>query len=221
MNKITIALFDQESNIMLDSIEAMLSLKDDFQIVHKYYNLDNMMSTIKDADPHILIINIYTFSDKLVETIKRLNELYPKIKTLIISMNLTNENVFRIIKTGAKGYLTKNTSKEELTEAIYTLRNGYDYFSKPISEILLSNYLNSIKDNKPVNQKHQEILSKREIEILQLWGDSHTNKEIADKLFISVRTVESHKNHIMQKLNLKTTVDMIKFAIKNNIIKLD
>ena len=63
-------------------------------------------------------------------------------------------------------------------------------------------------------------LSTREIEIIKLWGNSQTNKEIADKLFISVRTVESHKNHIMQKLNLKTAVDLVKFAIKNSIIEI-
>ncbi|MDP3914625.1 MAG: helix-turn-helix transcriptional regulator, partial [Bacteroidota bacterium] len=63
-------------------------------------------------------------------------------------------------------------------------------------------------------------LSSRQIEILKLWGESYTNQEIADRFFISVRTVESHKNHIMQKLNLKSTVDMVKFAIKNNIIEI-
>jgi len=72
------------------------------------------------------------------------------------------------------------------------------------------------------DEEHSEVrnLSSREIEIMKMWGNSFTNKEIADKLFISVRTVETHKNHIMQKLNLKTSVDLVKFAIRNNIIEL-
>ena len=104
---------------------------------------------------------------------------------------------------------------------MYTLRNGHDYFSKCITTILLSRYVHSIQNNESISSlKGIETLSLREIEILQLWGNSFTNQEIAEKLFISVRTVESHKTHIMQKLQLKTAVDLMKYAIKNNIIQI-
>ena len=109
---------------------------------------------------------------------------------------------------------------KELIEAIYTVRNGHDYFSQSITQLLLKRYVTKIQNNNGESISGIKNLSSREIEIIQLWGNSYTNKEIADKLFISVRTVESHKNHIMQKLNLKTAVDLVKFAIKNNIIEM-
>ncbi len=86
---------------------------------------------------------------------------------------------------------------------------------------MLNKYIISIKSGKETQRKKNlSSLSTRELEITELWGNSYSNKEIADKLFISIRTVESHKNHIMQKLNLKSVVDLVKFAIKNNIIEI-
>jgi two-component system response regulator NreC len=84
--------------------------------------------------------------------------------------------------------------------------------------LLLNKYVSRLKSDD--ERSDIRSLSNREIEIMKMWGNSFTNKEIADKLFLSVRTVETHKNHIMQKLNLKTSVDMVKFAIRNNIIDL-
>jgi two-component system response regulator NreC len=124
--------------------------------------------------------------------------------------------VYESIRAGAKGYLTRQDTAREILMAIYSLRGGYEYYNKYISNILLNNYIHSQEtegeDKQPGN------LSKREIEIIKFWGDGHTNKEIADKLFISLRTVESHKNHIMQKLNFKTSIDLLKFGIRNNLI---
>jgi two-component system response regulator NreC len=133
-------------------------------------------------------------------------------------VNNDEEAVLRTIKAGAKGFLAKDTTRDELVEAIYTLRSGYDFFSNSITVLLLNKYIKKLKtdDERP----DISSLSSREIEIMTMWGNSFTNKEIADKLFLSVRTVETHKNHIMQKLNLKTSVDLVKFAIRNNIIEL-
>jgi DNA-binding NarL/FixJ family response regulator len=124
--------------------------------------------------------------------------------------------IFKMIKAGAKGHLTSDTNRDEIVEAIYTLRNGYDFYAKAITNMILRNYL----DDGNGKAEREKNLSTREMEVLKLFAQSHTNKEIADKLFISVRTVESHKNNIMRKINLKTTVDMVKFAIRNNIVDL-
>jgi len=119
--------------------------------------------------------------------------------------------VLKTIKAGAKGYLSKDTTRAELLEAIYTLRNGFDYYGKSITNILLRGYL-----NQTATDEEQPELSGREIEVLRLIGSGLTNQEIADKIFVSIRTVESHKSNIMRKINLRTTVDLIKFAIRNN-----
>jgi two-component system response regulator NreC len=130
------------------------------------------------------------------------------------------EFIFNAIQAGAKGYLPKNTSKKELLEAIEAVHKGEEYFSQQISGIILKSYIKKAQNQEDESKKKEDLLSKREIEILKLFAEGVSNQEIADKLFISVRTVESHKNHIMQKLELKNTVDLVKFAIKNKIIEL-
>ncbi len=150
----------------------------------------------------------------------QINIVFSKVKILIISAHNEEETILKTIKAGAKGFLAKDTDRNELIEAIYAIRNGHDYYSNSITHLLLNNYISRLKSDEGKSNNNIKNLSTREIEIVKLWGDSHTNKEIADKLFISVRTVESHKNHIMQKLNLKTAVDLVKFAIKNNLIEI-
>jgi DNA-binding NarL/FixJ family response regulator len=216
MNKILTALFDSRSNISLEGIEAMLMQKDDFEITGKFSLTDDLLVSIKTLLPNVLIICIYKSDKNGIDLVKKIGLEYPRIKVLILSMENDEEIVFKTLKAGAKGFITNSSNRQELYDANHHLRNGYDYYTKSITDILLKNYIKVIKseeDGKPKN------LSKREIEIIKCWGDGFTNQEIADKLFISVRTVESHKNHIMQKLNLRTTVDLVKFAIKNNLIQ--
>jgi two-component system response regulator NreC len=161
---------------------------------------------------------VHTFQAQITNLLNTLGVSYPRVRVLIISASNDEESVLKTIKAGAKGFLAKDTSREELIQAIYTLRSGYDFFSNSITVLLLNKYIKKLKTDE--DRPDVSNLSSREIEIMKMWGNSFTNKEIADKLFISVRTVETHKNHIMQKLNLKTSVDLVKFAIRNNIIEL-
>jgi two-component system response regulator NreC len=173
---------------------------------------------IKLIQAHVLILNLHDISIRNYNLIVQLTINNPKVKILVSSVIDSEDMVLKTIKAGAKGFLGINSDRNDLIEAIYTLRNGHDYFSKSITHILLNRYMSTLKADELNQDPNIASLSSREIEILKLWGESHTNQEIADLFFISVRTVESHKNHIMQKLNLKSSVDMIKFAIKNNII---
>ena len=124
------------------------------------------------------------------------------------------------IQAGAKGYLSKQDSTTAiLLEALRTIASGEEYYSPSISRIVLNNFINNAKNNNvgDVVKKHQ--LTSREKEILKLYVDGFTNNEIAEKLNLSVFTVKTHKNNIMQKYNFKSTVEMIKFALRNNIVE--
>ncbi|HON52956.1 MAG TPA: response regulator transcription factor [Bacteroidales bacterium] len=192
----------------------------DFEVDSKYTHISDFIESKRAIDIHILILNTNTIVSTDIQNVELILRLYPKIKILIISYSQHEETIFSIIRAGAKGFLAHDSQRQDLIEAIYTLRNGHDYFSKCITQILLHRYVQSIQNNESSSIKGIDLLSSREIEILTLWGNSYTNQEIADALFISVRTVESHKTHIMQKLQLKTAVDLMKYAIKNNIIQL-
>jgi len=117
--------------------------------------------------------------------------------------------------------LGSDANRSEILEAIYTLRNGYEYYAKSITDILLHSYLSDKKIGPAEKENKLKNLSPRELEVFKLFAEGMSNRHIAEKLFISVRTVETHKNNIMKKIELKTTVDLVKFAIKNNIIQID
>jgi two-component system response regulator NreC len=216
---IDIAIFD-EHKVVLEGISGLLSGISDFRVVLSCHDRNILTEKLKSMQIHVLILNMHDISVRNLNLVVQLNISNPKLKILIISVIDNEEIVLKTIKAGAKGFLGKDSDRNNLLEAIYTLRNGHDYYSKSIEHLLLNRYISNLKSEEPGNGDGTASLSSRQIEILKLWGESLTNQEIADRFFISVRTVESHKNHIMQKLNLKSTVDMIKFAIKNNIIEI-
>jgi DNA-binding NarL/FixJ family response regulator len=184
--------------------------------------LPQPINAFRDAEGcmpvNVLIINMHSVDGPVVDLLKKIQQSYPKVKTLVVSVHNTEEMVLKTIKAGANGFLANDAEKDDLLEAIYTIRNGFDYFSKSIAHILVNRYVDGIKNDDKALRPNMQNLSARQIEILKLWGANYSNKEIAEKLFISLRTVETHKNHIMQKFNLKTTVDMVKFGIRNKLI---
>lgn len=216
---IDIAIFD-EHKLVLEGISGLLSGISDFRVVLQCDDRSVLTEKLKAMQVHVLLLNMRDISVRNINLIVQLNISNPKLKILVISVIDSEEIVLKTIKAGAKGFLGKDSDRNSLMEAVYTLRNGHDYYSKSITHLLLNRYISSLKSDDLSQNANLESLSSRQVEILKLWGESYTNQEIADKFFISVRTVESHKNHIMQKLNLKSTVDMVKFAIKNNIIEI-
>ena len=220
MSKITVGIFD-EHKIVQEGIAALLQDVENIDVTLTSNDTMELIDTIKTSDIHVLIINIHALSQQVINLIMQLSSSYPKTKILILSVHNTDQVILKTIKAGAKGFLSNSSGRNELLEAIFTLRNGYDYYSKSITHIILNRYIDNIKLDEKNQRADIKMLSSREIEILNLWGKNYSNKAIADKLFISLRTVESHKNHIMQKLDLNTTVDLVKFAIKNNIIEIE
>ena len=202
----------------MKAFAALLNRVDDIDILLQAEDQEILLKQLREDPVNVLIIVVHAFNTGFSNLLVQISTTFPRVRVLIISVSNDEESVLRTIKAGAKGFLARDTTREELVEAIYTLRNGYDFFSNSITVLLLNKYIKKLKtdDDRPDIRS----LSSREIEIMKMWGNSFTNKEIADKLFLSVRTVETHKNHIMQKLNLKTSVDLVKFAIRNNIIDL-
>ncbi len=216
-DKILLGILD-ELKITQEGICALLQNAEDIEVVLKADRYEQLTESINTVRPHVLIIVVHSYNAQFTNLLIHISNAHPRIRILILSATSDEDAVLKSIKAGAKGFLARDTTRDELVEAIYTLRNGYDFFSNSITMLLLDKYIKKLKtdDDRPDIRS----LSLREIEIMKMWGNSFTNKEIADKLFLSVRTVETHKNHIMQKLNLKTSVDLVKFAIRNNIIDL-
>lgn len=219
MNDINIILVD-EHPIVREAFMSVLANAESIEVIDAVNNVDALLEKMKHLPAtfiQVVLLNVYNANDLEIENIKRIQKAYGKVNILALLMYSNESFIWKSIKAGAKGILSDQTSRNEIVQAIYTLRNGYEYLGKSITNIVLNSYINR-SHNGASNQDYLSQLSLREIEVLKLFGEGLTNQEIADKLFISIRTVESHKNNIMKKINLRTTVDLVKFAIRNNII---
>lgn len=216
---INVGIYD-EHRIGLEGTEKLLKDVSDITVLFACSDKSVLIDKLKVMQVHILLLTLHDISIKSLNRIVQLSINFPKLRVLVISVINNEEIILKTLKSGAKGFMGRESTAGDLVEAIYTLRNGYDYYGKSLTHLVLNRYIKNLKEKEPSSSEALSELSDRQIEILKLWGNSYSNQEIADKLFISVRTVESHKNHIMQKLNLKSTVDLVKFGIKNNIIEI-
>jgi len=211
-------LLVDDHKIVRDGIRALLSGQEDISVYNEAGSGSEMYRLLNADLPDIILMDISLPDFSGIELCEKVREQYQTVKVLFLSMYTSEEFIFNAIKAGAQGYLPKNISQDELLYAIRTVASGEEYFSESVSNVILKSYIKKAQDKEPGNLTQSNALSKRELEILRLFAEGRTNPQIADQLFISTRTVESHKNHIMQKLGLKTAVDLIKFAIRHHII---
>jgi DNA-binding NarL/FixJ family response regulator len=218
MNNIWKVFLVDDHQIVRDGIRSLIEDAKDIYITGEAGDGEEMLPMLESAQPDIILLDISLPGLNGIELIPIIREKYPQMKILILSMYNADDYIFNAVRAGANGYLPKNSSKTELLNAIRQICDGDDYFGEEVHKVIVNSYISMAKDDKSPEKKQQ--LSLRELEILKLFAEGWSNKKIADHLFISVRTVESHKNHIMQKFGFKSTVEMVKYAIKNKIIDL-
>ncbi len=210
-------ILTEDHQILRDGIKALIASRN-IEIVGEASTGIELWKLLETEIPDIILMDISLPGTSGIELTRLISERFPLIKVLILSMFTDESFINQAIKAGAKGYLHKNTTREEMLIAIESVYAGNEFYSDNISKIILKTYIEKAKTHSSEINNTHEILSKREIEILKMFAEGFINKEIADRLFISIRTVESHKNHIMQKLNLNTQVDLVKYAIRHNLV---
>ncbi|GKV56066.1 oxygen regulatory protein NreC [Sporosarcina sp. NCCP-2222] len=146
----------------------------------------------------------------------KIKEDFPETKIIILTMYDDEEYLFHVLKNGASGYVLKNSPDEELLKAIRTVHDGGTYIHPSMATSLVRQFVQ--KDSQEEETDPYKILSRREIEILPLVAKGYGNKEIAEKLFISVKTVEAHKSKMMEKLNLKSRPELVEYALKKKFL---
>ena len=206
-----------DHKIVRDGIRMLLESSDKNKIIGEYDSFTQFTDSQSKKIPDVYILDISMPDINGIEASKIIKTENPNAKIIILSMYNNEEFVLKAISAGANAYLPKNISKRELLNAVEKVANGEEYFAEDIQKIIIRSMM---QKSNSIDVPKLNTLSKREVELLKLIVEGKTNKEIADELFISVRTVESHKNHIMVKLELKNQVELIKFAIKEGITAL-
>lgn len=216
MKPLSVILAD-DHRIFRDGIKSLLSELEYISIVGEVSTGEELLELLKTTFANIVILDISMPGITGIEATRQVSHQFPQVKTMILSMHTNEEFVINSVKAGAKAYLPKDTGREELLEAIKIVGEGGEYYSKSVSDSFLKNYIKRSKIEQSLSDECE--LTQREIEILKLAASGISNKDIADKLFISIKTVDAHKNHIMQKLKLKNTAEMVLYAIKKKIIE--
>jgi len=210
----------EDHDLVRDGLKALLTSIPDISIIGEAANGKSLFEKLQIVQPDIIVLDISLPDISGIEITRRLRHDYPLIRVLILSMYTHEDFVTGAIRSGARGYLPKNTSRDELVKAIYAIYRGEEFFGDTISKILLKSFIRTTAEQDEQEEKPAYSLSAREHEILKLFAEGFNNKEIGIRLNISVRTVETHKNHIMKKLGIRSPVEMVKFAIRNKIINL-
>jgi len=213
---IKIVLVD-DHRIFRDGLKSLLSEVDFIEVIGEASGGIELLELLKKIKPDLVIVDISMKDISGIEVSKQITSLYPEIKIMILSMHTNEEFVINAIKAGVNGYLSKDASRDELLDAIKIIYEGGECYSKLVSDNFLKSYVKRYKAEHSLLEN--KTLTQREIEILKLAAAGSTNKEIADKLFISIKTVDCHKNNIVQKLKLKNTAEMVLYAVKNKIIE--
>lgn len=219
MNKIKVLLVD-DHQIVRDGLKKILAEEKDFDIIASLNDGLEVLSFLKKNKVDIVVADLSMPDMSGIELTEKITTDFPDVKVLILSMYTNEDYIFNAIKAGAKGYLPKHDSTSEvLIQAIYTVAGGEEFYSPSISKIVLKRYIENAKNSgfSDISKKIQ--LTLREKQILKLYVEGHTNNEIAHTLNISTHTVKTHKNNIMLKFNFKSTVEMIKFALRNKIVE--
>jgi len=212
MKKIRLLLAD-DHGIIRDGIKLMLNKTSEFEIVAEANNGKEVVNYIEEHPDSIDVILMDINMPELngIEATQIISEKHKNIKVLALTMHVEETYITNMLKAGALGYVLKESNKEDLIDAINTVALGNKYYSNEVSVTLINSLMNNGKS------KSSE-LSDREIEVLTFITSGNTNNEIGEKLFISGRTVETHRRNILSKLEVKNTAEMIRYAIKNNLV---
>ncbi|TXH26163.1 MAG: response regulator transcription factor [Cyclobacteriaceae bacterium] len=209
---IRIAITDDHL-LILKGIQELLHQLENIQVVGTFMNIEETRIGISSANPDILFLDLNLPDGDGVQFCKELKRSYPDLKILALTSYNQTVLVKNMMRNGASGFLLKNTSLNELRNAIHLVYEGGQYLQNEIKEALLQNSLGA----QSTHDSFQAALTKREIEVLDLIVKEHTTQEVADKLFISVKTVEAHRTHLMDKLGARNLAGLVKIAIEKGL----
>nr|MBK9650240.1 response regulator transcription factor [Bacteroidota bacterium] len=207
-SKITIFILD-DHQMLIDGLSALLKNEKEFHIVGTSNFPEKALDEILKLKPNILLTDVNMLIMSGIEVIKKLKPLLPDTKFIALSMAGDRQTITDMIHAGALGFILKNTGKQELILALQKVATGKNHYSDDIAQTLAQSILQPAQNN---------LLTTRELEIVKLIDKEYTNAQIADQLFISERTVETHRKNIFRKSETKSVLGLINWARANSLL---
>lgn len=209
-------LIADDHQLFREGLVNLLSSAPDIDVIAEAKDGKEATEKAKKLKPDVVLIDIGMPGMNGIEATRILKKDLPGLKIIAVSMHSDRQFVKGILEAGADGYLLKNCTYRQLIEAVQSVYSGKKYLSDDITEMVIQGYLDPAEDNPDKDSE----LSERETEVLKLYAEGKSTRDISEKLFISVKTVGTHKQHIYEKLGLKSNADMVKYAIKEGLIQL-
>lgn len=215
MSPIRILLADDHT-VMRNGLRLLLERQSNLTVVGEASDGRETVRLAEQLAPNVVVMDIAMPHLNGIEAARQIGTANPDIAIVILSMHSDESYVIRALKAGARAYLLKDSAEGDLIAAIHAITDGKSFFSPAISRILVEDYMRQLE------QQHvedtYELLTAREREILQLLAEGKTNKEVAAMLNLSIYTIETHRTHILQKLNLHSVPELILYAVRKGII---
>jgi len=215
--KLKIHLAD-DHKVLIDGMLAVLNMHSKFEVIGFSLDGSNLVETVKQNEADILIMDINMPHKDGIEVLKQFSQEGYSCKVIVLSSYDDLKLIKEVLKLGASGYLSKQCAGESIIEAIEEVARGKEYFSKNIQEKIFSSFSGNAIETHTNEAVINSMLTDRELEILKLISLEYSGKEIGEELFISSNTVETHRKNLIRKLNVKNTIGLVKYAIKNNLI---
>ena len=214
---VTLLLADDHAVVRL-GLRRLLEAEPDFRVVAEVADGLQVVSETERLHPDVLVLDLVKPGLNGIEVIRQVKRRSPRTRILVLSMHANEAYVFEALRNGAAAYVLKGSTGTELMEAVQAVLAGRRYLSPPLSEHAIQAYVEKAEG---VTSDAYDTLTTREREVLQLAAEGQTNAEIASRLFISRRTVETHRTNVCQKLRLRTQTDLVRYALRRGIIQLD
>ncbi len=215
MDKIKILMVDDHA-LLRDGIRALLGLHEDIEIVGEASEGKEAIEKVRELLPEVVVMDIAMPGMDGLEATRRIMKQNPKIKVLVLTQHDNKEYILSAIKAGAAGYVPKRALGSELVSAIRTVHKGDSFLYPSAAAALIEDYLQQAERGEPYDR-----LTAREREILKLIADGNTSREIAEMLFLSLKTVLGHRTKIMGKLDIHNRTELIKYAMRKGLVSME
>jgi DNA-binding NarL/FixJ family response regulator len=221
---ITKLMLVDDHSIVRDGIRLLLEQADNLDIIDEANDGEEALDKLKahQADstlPDLILMDISLPGMSGIQTTQVVSRLYKNVRVLMLSMHNNEDYILRSVEAGAYGYILKDSSSDEMIKAIRTIASGEKYYSSPVASIILSGYMQQLKKGDKNNRsERQSKLSNKEKEILQFLVDGMSSREIAEKLQLSVRTVDNHRANMMRRLQVRNAAELVRMAVEDKLI---
>jgi two-component system response regulator NreC len=217
MSKIKVLLVDDHT-IVRQGIKALLDTQEGIEVVGEAEDGREAIEKAKQMAPNVIVIDITMPNLNGIEATRQIKKINPEIKVLVLTVHDNEEYIHRILQAGASGYLLKESAVSDLVSAINAVEKGDIFLSPSISKVVVKDYIRHA-ETESGDFDSLNVLTNREREVLQLIAEGHTNKDIARILKLSIKTIDVHRSHIMDKLNIRDITGLVKYSIRKGLIK--